>query len=209
MLLNGAGVNLSLQLTELGLKLDEPGVFVVVAFDLSLQAPVAILADFFNDVGVWGRIGSDALKEPGGNDVRGGFTGNGWLSVELMEIDVVVVPPQRALSESHAWEVPHIVGLEVDIVDLDEEVRDVSCVFFKAVGALLLNTVVVTIFLELGKAGSHSFEGGISGGEGHLLSSEGMLVVALHVLEVEFGVVGLVDGHLGNLFCKNVSHFRG
>ena len=49
----------------------------------------------------------------------------------------------------------------------------------------------------------------IGRGEGHLLSSEGMLVVALHALKAELGVVGFVNGHLGNLLCKKESHFWG
>ena len=103
MLLYGAGVDLGLYLPHLGLELNEAGVIVVVALDFGLQPPVAVLADLVDDVGVWGRVGSDGLEEPGRNDVGGGFAGNGWLSVELVEVDAIVGASEGPLDKASAW----------------------------------------------------------------------------------------------------------
>ena len=98
---------------------------------------------------------------------------------------------------------PTLVGLEVDAIDLDEEVRDVSRVFFKAIGALLLDAIIIiTLSFELCETGLHGFQGGVGGAEGDLLGGKGVLVVALHALEAELGVVGLVDSHLHNFLSK-------
>ena len=99
-LLNGARVDLGLDLSHFGLELNEAGVVVVVMLDLGFQPPVAILAYFVNDVGVWGGVGSDGLEEPGRDDVGGGFAGNGWLSVELMEVDAIVGASEGSLNEA-------------------------------------------------------------------------------------------------------------
>ena len=102
-LLYGAGVDLGLDLAHLGLELDETGVVVVVALNLSLQPPVAVLPNFIDDVGVWGCVSSDSLEEPGRDDVRGGFAGNGWLSVELVKVDAVVGASKGTLDKAGAW----------------------------------------------------------------------------------------------------------
>ena len=208
-LLYGTGVDLSLDLSHLGLEFDEVGVVVVIAFNLGLQPPVAVHSDLIDDVGVWGRVGSDSLEEPGWDNVGGGFAGNGWLSVELVEVDAIVGASEGSLNEAGAWQAANIMGLEVDSVDLDEEVGDTACILLESVGAFLLDAVIVVVALELSETGSHGSERGVSGGESHLLGGEGLLVIALHAPEAELGVVGFVEGHLGNLFCKIESHFRG
>ena len=88
---------------HLGLELNEAGVVVVVSLNLGLQPPVAILPDFVDNVGVRGRVGSDGLEEPGRNDVGGGFAGNGWLSVKLMEVDVIIGASESPLDEAGTW----------------------------------------------------------------------------------------------------------
>ena len=117
---------------------------------------------------------------------------------------MVIGSPQCSLGEPCAREVPHVVGLEVDVIHFDEEVRDSAHVFFEAIGALLLSTAVVVVDLpfELCETFAHGFQGSISGGEGDLLSNKGLLVVALHRLEAELNVVGLVNGHLRNFLSE-------
>ena len=102
MLLYGAGVDLGLDPAHLGLQLDKTGVVVVIVFDLGLQAPIAVLPYFVNDVGVRGCVSGDGLEEPGGDDVGGGFPGNGWLSVKLVEMDAVVGASERPLDQPRA-----------------------------------------------------------------------------------------------------------
>ena len=51
-LLNGARVDLCLDLSHLGLELDEPGVVVVVSLNFCLQSPIAVLTYLVDDVGV-------------------------------------------------------------------------------------------------------------------------------------------------------------
>ena len=99
MLLYGAGVDLGLNLAHLSLELDEASVVVVVALDLGLQPPVAVLSYLVDDVGVRGRVSGDGLEEPGWDDVGGGFSGNGWLSVKLVEVDAIVGAPKCPLNE--------------------------------------------------------------------------------------------------------------
>ena len=74
----------------------------MVAFDLSLQPPIAVLADLVDDMGIGGCVGSDGLEEPGWDDVRGGLVGNGWLSVKLVKMDVVVGTSESPLDEACA-----------------------------------------------------------------------------------------------------------
>ena len=181
----------------------------MVPLDFGLQPPVAVFAYLVNDVGIWGRIGSDGLEEPGRDDVGGGLSGNGWLSIKLVEVDAIVGASESPLNQAGARQAVDVTGLKVDPVDFDEEVGDVACVLLESVGAFLLNVVLVAIILKFSEADSHGFEGGVGGGEGHLLGGEGLLVVVLHTSETELGVVGIVEGHLGNLFCKIESHFWG
>ena len=130
----------------------------MVALNLGLQAPVTILTDPVNDVGIWGCIGTNALEKLGGNDVGGGLAVNGWLSIKLVEVDVITGAAQGTLGKPRAGEVSHVMGLEVDVVDLDEEVRDSSHILFKAIRALLFDAVIAAVLLELSKAGSHGFK---------------------------------------------------
>ena len=208
-LLYGARVDLGLGFVHFGLEFDEAGIIVVVMLDLGLQPPVSVLLYLVNNMGVRGRVSSDGLEEPGRDDVGGGFVGNGWLSVELVEVDAIVGAPECALDQAHAWQVANVTGLEVDSVDLDEEVGDAAGILLESVGALLFDVIPVVVGFEFRESGSHSLEGGVGRGEGHLLGGKCLLVVALHAPEAELSVVGFVEGHLGNLFCKIENHFRG
>ena len=208
-LLNGARVDLSLDLSHLGLELDESSVVVVVSLNLRLQSPVAVLMYLVDDVGVGSGVGGDSLEEPGRYDVGGGFAGNGWLSVKLVEMDAVVGPAESPLDETRPWQAANVAGLEVDPVDLDEKVGDTARVLLEPVGTLLLDVVTVVVPFELGESGAHSLKGSIGGGEGDLLGGESLLVVARHAVEPELGVVGFVESHLGDLLRQTESHFRG
>ena len=208
-LLNGARVDLCLDLSHLGLELDEPSVVVVVSLDLRLQSPIAVLAYLVDDVGIGSGVGGDGLEEPGRYDVGGGFAGNGWLSIELVEMDAVVGPAEGPLDETRPWQAVDVAGLKVDPVNFDEEVGDTARVLFKPIRTLLLNIVVVVVPFEFGESGVHGLKGSIGRDEGDLLGGESLLVVALHATELELGVVGFVESHLGDLLRQVKSHFRG
>ena len=126
-----------------------------------------------------------------------------------MEVDAVVGAAEGALDQTGAGKASNIASLEVDPVDLDEEVGDLARVLFKSIWALLLDMILVAVAFELRESGSHSFKSGVGGGKSHLLGGEGLLVVALHALKAELGVVGLVKGHLGNFLRQTEGHFLG
>ena len=50
----------------------------MVVLQLCFKSPVSKPPDLVHDKGEWGGVGSDALEEPGGDDIRSGVTGDVW-----------------------------------------------------------------------------------------------------------------------------------